>query len=112
MNKLKKIGLFVVLVDFLSLTAYAFVDMGAMGILEAVTANTTTILLSVDVGIALVMISVWMWRDARARGKSALPYLVVTGLTGSAGPLLYLLMRDVGVEEKVVEGRAIDALAT
>jgi hypothetical protein len=44
------------------------------------------------------MVSVWMWQDARARGTSAIPYLVVTLFLGSIGPLLYLFRRA-GAEE-------------
>jgi hypothetical protein len=41
--------------------------------------------------IALAMISVWLYRDAKRRGKSATPYIALTLATGSLGPLLYLL---------------------
>jgi len=38
---------------------------------------------------------VWMYRDARARGKSlasVLPYLLVTAVFVSIGPLLYIVV--------------------
>jgi hypothetical protein len=41
--------------------------------------------------IALTMVLVWMWRDARARGVSPLPYVLITLALGSVGPLLYLI---------------------
>ena len=41
------------------------------------------------------MAGVWMYRDARARGKSlasVLPYLLVTAVFVSIGPLLYIVV--------------------
>jgi hypothetical protein len=48
----------------------------------------------VDLVIMLSLFAVWMWSDARERGASAVPYLIVTALFGGAGPLLYLLVRE------------------
>ena len=46
-----------------------------------------------DLLIALSLVSVWIWQDARAHDTSPWPYLIITALTGSIGPLLYLLRR-------------------
>ena len=57
------------------------------------TANAATIAAMVDLTIALSLVTVWMWRDARARGVVLVPYLLLTATLGSIGPLLYLLLR-------------------
>ena len=36
---------------------------------------------------------VWMWRDAKATGRNAWPWIVATLALGSFGPLVYLLTR-------------------
>ena len=90
----KKILLASVLVDFTATTAYAVYQHGLAGIAEAATANMASIALTADLVVALSLIAVWMYRDARARGVSPLPYLLLTAGLGSVGPLVYLLRRD------------------
>jgi Protein of unknown function DUF2834 len=97
----KKILLAVVLADFLCLTGYAVYVHGIVGLFQLVTANLATLTAFVDLCIALSLISVWMWNDARARGLSPLPYVVLTLTLGSVGPLLYLLRRE--MSERVRE---------
>ena len=80
-----------VLADFAVLNAYVVYQYGYGGFVELATANLATVAVLVDLTIALTLVSVWMWNDAKARGISALPYLVVTLFLGSIGPLLYLL---------------------
>ena len=53
-----------------------------------------------DLVIALTLAMVWMWRDAKATGRNAWPWVVVTLALGSFGPLLYLLTRKSTVEVK------------
>jgi hypothetical protein len=89
----KKIGLSVLLLDFLGLTAYAVYRHGLVGIFELAFANVATTTLFVDLSIALSLVMVWMWRDAREHGISPLPYILVTLASGSVGPLLYLIRR-------------------
>ena len=79
-----------VLVNFSLLTAYAVYQVGVSGVVEALTANIVTVVALVDLTIALSLIAVWMWDDAKARGISAWPYLLLTLAFGSVGPLLYL----------------------
>lgn len=80
-----------VLFDFSVLNAAVLYLHGYAGFAELVTANLATIAVLVDLTIALSLIVVWMWNDARDRGISPLPYLAVTLLLGSIGPLLYLI---------------------
>jgi len=95
----KQIALGIVLADFLALTAYAVWAYGYVGIFELLFANAATILGSTDLLISLSLVSIWVWQDAKKRGISPVPYLVVTAVLGSAGPLLYLI-RTVGSEAR------------
>lgn len=90
----KQIGLGILLFDFLTLCAYAVYQYGYVGFFELVTANAATMAAFVDLAIALTLIVVWMVRDARARGISPLPYVLLTLALGSAGPLAYLIRRE------------------
>ena len=99
---LKQIGLGILLMDFIALTAYAVWHHGYLAFFDVHAMNAINVQISVDLLIALGMVSLWMWRDARARGVSALPYLVVTMFLGSIGPLLYLFRRA-GEEEPVTD---------
>lgn len=87
----KRLGLAFVLADFSALTAYATAQHGIGGVIELALANSVTICLTVDVLIALSLITAWMWRDARDRGVAPLPYVLLTFTLGSIGPLLYLV---------------------
>ncbi|MBV6659379.1 DUF2834 domain-containing protein [Pseudomonas yamanorum] len=49
----------------------------------------------IDLYLMAALACVWMYRDARARGKSlasVLPYLLVTAVFVSIGPLLYIVV--------------------
>jgi hypothetical protein len=90
----KQLGLSLVLADFVGLEAYAVYQYGYVGVFEAVLANGATTVAFVDLVIALGLVSVWLWQDARGRGISPLPYLALTAALGSVGPLLYLIRRE------------------
>lgn len=92
MNK-KQIALSVVLFDFAALNAYAIAQYGIVGIFERCLANAATILLFTDLLIALSLVMVWMWQDARRHDIAPLPYVLLTLGLGSVGPLLYLIRR-------------------
>ena len=91
----KQIGLGVLLADFVGFTAYAIYSHGGLlGFLQAATANAAAIQVLIDLCIALGMVLVWMWDDARKRGESApVLYTLMTVGLGSISPLLYLIRR-------------------
>ena len=89
----KQIGLSVVLVDFAALTGYAVYQYGYLGFFELMISNAAALTALADLVIALSLVIAWMIRDARARGVSPLPYVVLTLALGSVGPLLYLIRR-------------------
>jgi len=47
-----------------------------------------------DLAILAILACVWMVRDARASGLNAWPFVVITLVAGSFGPLFYLIVRD------------------
>ena len=84
-----------VLLLFVGINLYALTMSGWDGLLAFIeAANGWTILAVTDLCIALGLASAWMVKDARARGRSAMPYLLLTVTTGSIGPLVYLLNRE------------------
>ena len=51
-----------------------------------------------DLVIALTLVMVWMWHDARAAGRNPWPWIAATLVVGSLSPLLYLLTRKPAAE--------------
>ena len=96
----KQLGLSVVLLDFSGLTAYALYHYGVVGVVELETANAVTVAAFADLVIALSLVVLWMRQDARERGASVAPYVVLTLALGSVGPLLYLIRRDSGLSRR------------
>jgi len=85
------------LVDFVALNIYAFATAGLDGLWTFLSEmGPWGWVLSADVVLALSMCMYWMWRDARRRGASSTLEMVLTPLTGSVGPLLYLARRPAG----------------
>jgi hypothetical protein len=90
-----KILLGVVLAAFSFETASAIAHFGYIGFFENVlSAGFPTMLVFLDLLIALSLVMAWMWSDARERGATLWPYLVLTLAFGSVGPLLYLIRRE------------------
>jgi hypothetical protein len=81
------------LAAFAVLTGLALRDHGVWGIIAPHFRSTGAGQVFADLVIALTLSMVWMWHDARTRGRTAWPWLVLTLLAGSFGPLLYLLTR-------------------
>ena len=84
----------VLLVDFIALNVYAFATAGLDGLWAFLgDMGPWGWVLSVDLVLALGLCMYWMYADGRRRGTSSLPEMVLTALTGSVGPLLYLVRR-------------------
>lgn len=92
----KTIGLVLLFLDFTAFTAYAIATSGYSGFLTWATGSAWGLQVTLDLGIALTFVLVWMVRDARARGLTVLPYVLVTFVLGSIGPLAYLVRRELG----------------
>ena len=107
----KKIVLFVVLADFLAISAWATSKVGVVGLFTGTIESPAAIVGLADLVICLGLICTWMVRDARARGVSALPYLLLTPLLGSAAALLYLLRRPDGAADPIVAATPLRSTA-
>jgi Terpene cyclase DEP1 len=84
--------LIAIFVLFDAYTLYAIYEVGYFGIFEAGMANPGSLQVFFDLVIACGLISWWILVDARARGRNPWPYLLITLVGGSLGPLLYLLL--------------------
>lgn len=85
--------LLLVLVLFGALSAAALWQHGYWGILAPHFQSLAGGQVFADLVIALSLVMVWMWRDARALGRSPWPWIAATLALGSFGPLVYLLTR-------------------
>jgi hypothetical protein len=81
------------LAGFLALTWGAVAAHGYLGFFEMAGATGATRLLLLDLTCGLTLASIWLLADARARGLRPWPFLALTALLGSAGPLAYLALR-------------------
>ncbi len=89
-----KLPLALLLTAFLGLHAFGLYADGVRGFLAIFEhGNVWTLLLGCDLVIALGLTVAWMARDAKGRGVSIVPYVLMMIATGSAGTLLYLIRR-------------------
>jgi len=89
----KKIAIAAVLVDFSALTAYAVSQVGYIGFFEEMGSSIVGLTVGADLVIALGLALWWVVRDAREHDISPAPFVLLTLILGSIGPLAYLLRR-------------------
>ncbi|MEM8601374.1 MAG: DUF2834 domain-containing protein [Bacteroidota bacterium] len=85
--------LLVVTAAFTVLTVVAVVQHGYVGLLTYQFATSAGMQVLIDLVIACALFLVWLWHDAKALGRSPWPWIALTFVAGSFGPLLYLLTR-------------------
>ncbi len=90
---MSRILIVITLILFGALTALAVWQDGITGIFASILDSFGSAQIYVDLVIALVLIMVWIWGDAKATGRNPWPWIVATLLVGSFSPLLYLLSR-------------------
>ncbi len=90
---MQRILLVITLVLFGALTAAALWQHGYWGIIAPHFQSFGGGQVLTDLVIALTLVMVWMWWDAKATGRTVWPWIVVTLVLGSFGPLMYLLTR-------------------
>lgn len=85
--------LVVVLAAFLVLSGLALNAHGYWGIIEPHFRTFGAAQVFTDLVIALTLVMTWMVRDARASGRNPWGWVAFTLVTGSIGPLVYLILR-------------------
>jgi hypothetical protein len=94
------------LVPFLALTAFVLATDGLLGFYREALSGPSTVLMGVDLTLALGLVLVWMWQDARESGTPFVPYFLVTLAIGVAGPLAYLIHRGLRASSRPAAVRA------
>ncbi|MES2684912.1 MAG: DUF2834 domain-containing protein [Pseudomonadota bacterium] len=89
--QLPKALILAILLPFSLYSTYVMVEVGYVGIWTS-HFHAAGIQVLGDLIIACTLAMVWMWRDAAATGRNVWPYLVLTLVAGSFGPLLYLAL--------------------
>jgi hypothetical protein len=91
---IRSLTLLVVIGLFGVLSAIALRDVGYFGIIEPHLQSWSAGQVLADLVILAVLACCWMVADARDRGLNPWPFVAVTLIGGSFGPLFYLLVRD------------------
>ena len=91
----RSLTLIVVIALFGVLTTLALLDVGYFGILKPHFQTWGGGQVLTDLTIMCVLGSIWMVADGRARGINPWPFVLITLVAGSFGPLTYLVLRDV-----------------
>ena len=86
--------LLLVITLFGALTTLALLDVGYLGILLPQFQSWGAGQVLADLSILATLACIWMVLDARVCGLSAWPFILITLVAGSFGPLLYLIVRE------------------
>ncbi len=97
--------LIVVTAAFGVLTTIALVDVGYWGIIEPHFKSWGAAQVFWDLVIVAVLAVIWVVRDARARGANPWPFVLLTLVGGSFGPLLYLIVRELRPRNRALPQR-------
>ena len=84
--------LIVVTAAFSTFSLWVVSRTGLVGFYEQLLASPAGWQIFADIAIALTLVLVWLWHDARSAGRRFWPYALITLALGSIGPLLYLLL--------------------
>ena len=90
---MQRVLLIITLLAFGALSTVAMWQHGYWGILAPHFQSFGAGQVLADLVIALTLVMLWMWQDAKASGRNVWPWLLFTLVAGSFGPLLYLLTR-------------------
>jgi hypothetical protein len=88
-------ALVAVIAGFGALSARALLDVGYFGIVETHFRDWGGLQVLADLVILAVLACRWMVRDARALGLPPWPFVAITVVAGSFGPLAYLVAREI-----------------
>lgn len=90
----RTVALGVGIAAFAALTAQALMHGGLSGIIRPHFQSWGGAQVFSDLVILAFLSCLWIRADARKRGMRAWPYILLTILAASFGPLIYLLMRE------------------
>lgn len=90
----RALALLLIIVLFGALSAVALLDVGYVGIIAPHFTSWGEGQVLADLVIMCVLGCIWMVLDARTRGMNAWPFVILTLVAGSFGPLVYLLVRE------------------
>ena len=89
-----RIAVYLATILFLDLTLAAVVFASWQDIVDIFTSRNLWVWqLMADFLISLTLVTLWIIRDARQRGRSPWPWLALVLATGSLAPLIYLILR-------------------
>ena len=90
-----------VLIPFALFTDWVLYTEGFTGFWTQALGSPVALQLTLDLVIALGLVLLWMQADARESGVPFLPYLLLTLVVGSIGPLSYLIHREARARRRV-----------
>ena len=97
MNHKRTLAIFI-LIPFSLLTAYAIAQVGYIGIFDYHRHSPAGWQVFIDLVIALVLVLTWLIPEAKKAGRNPWPWVAITLVMGSFGPLLYLLFPSTAKE--------------
>lgn len=89
-----------IFIAFVAYTIWAVLEVGFIGLLTnpQTFAGTSVpiggLQIAIDLVIAIVIATGFLWKDAKARGINYWPFLILTLFTGSIALLAYLIARQ------------------
>ncbi|HSH01401.1 MAG TPA: DUF2834 domain-containing protein [Anaerolineae bacterium] len=89
---MKRITIIGTLILFSILTLIALFTDGLSGFPTAITYSYASLQIYIDLVIAIIIINVWLWHDARQNNHNPWPWLIASLIVGSFSPLIYLLL--------------------
>ena len=96
---IRLIGLVAVILCFGLLSTFALMDAGYVGIITMHFRSWGGAQVFADLVILAILACRWMRRDAPAHGLPAWPFIAITLVAGSFGPLIYLAVREMQSEK-------------
>jgi len=83
---------FVLVVPFVLLTLYTIHKVGYLGIFEYQFLSPAGWQVGADLVIACMLLLSWIIPEAKRKGRNPWPFVLITVVLGSIGPLLYILL--------------------
>lgn len=84
---------------FLVWSGYLSIGYNYFDFIKAALSNGPSLQVATDLGIALSMILIVIYQDAKRSDRRFWPYMIITLFLGSFGPLLYLILSPIKVEK-------------